>query len=609
MQEDQKQPVQPKRASAWSNLAKFLFGRRDNLDIYKEEQIQSPMRTIIRTFAANKLSMFALFGFLVLLIIVLVGPMITPVDLSFEESTQQNISPGKNLMAFPEELAQTGIRDLSVGRTFSVGVDNNGKVFVWGKTQVPGSDVAKIPADLPKIVKVAAGFDQIMAVGEDGKAYGWGNDRQRQVRMSKEIKDLTNVVDVAAGFQSSAILTADGQVYFLGNSNLTDFDNFNPYQGQLTEVVLTNDAALGLLQDGTAVYLGTQPLPYRRIPEGVKFTHLAATSKTVGGITTDGKLMVWGSPNYKGEGNIPTELNGKPVAIQGGQYHYTVMLDNGEVVTWGDNTYRQGVTPKSLAKNKYTQVYSGYYQNYLVADKKIDTYGLKGYILGSDGLGRDLWVRVLNGGKWTMTIGALAVLISTVIGIILGGMSGYFGGKIDIFLQRIAEIISSLPFLPFVIILNVIIGNRLTPLGRVYLIMIVLGLLSWTGLNRLVRAQVFSVREQEFITAAKSMGIREWSIILKHIIPNVISVIIVSTTLSFASSMLTESSLSYLGFGVKPPIPTWGNMLNGANNSVIIQNYWWQWVFPSIALSLTVIFVNLIGDGLRDAIDPRSQER
>ena len=224
-------------------------------------------------------------------------------------------------------------------------------------------------------------------------------------------------------------------------------------------------------------------------------------------------------------------------------------------------------------------------------------------------MGRDMWQRILNGGRWTMTIGALAVLIATIIGIVVGGVSGYFGGRVDILLQRISEIVSSLPFLPFVIILNVIIGNSLGPTQRIYLIMIVLGLLSWPGLQRLVRAQVFSVREQEYITAARSMGIREYSIIFRHIIPNVISVIIVSTTLSFASSMLTESSLSFLGFGVRPPIPTWGNMLYGANNSVIIQQYWWQWVFPAIALSLTVIFVNLIGDGLRDAIDPKSQER
>jgi len=139
--------------------------------------------------------------------------------------------------------------------------------------------------------------------------------------------------------------------------------------------------------------------------------------------------------------------------------------------------------------------------------------------------------------------------------------------------------------------------------------MVVLGLLSWTGLAYLVRAQILAQREMEYVTAAKALGVREGGIIFKHIIPNVISVIIVSATISFATSMLTESSLSYLGFGIVPPTPTWGNMLTGANDSIVIQQYWWRWVFPSLIFSICTICINIIGDGLRDAIDPKSNER
>lgn len=144
---------------------------------------------------------------------------------------------------------------------------------------------------------------------------------------------------------------------------------------------------------------------------------------------------------------------------------------------------------------------------------------------------------------------------------------------------------------------------------KTVLIMVILGLLTWTGLQRLVRAQILSVREQEYVLAAKAVGIKEKNIVFRHILPNVISVIIVSATLSFATSMLTESSLSYLGFGVQAPQPTWGNMLYGANNSTVIQYYWWRWVFASILLGTCVICINLVGDGLKDAIDPKSQER
>ncbi|WP_303863429.1 ABC transporter permease [Alkalibaculum bacchi] len=208
-----------------------------------------------------------------------------------------------------------------------------------------------------------------------------------------------------------------------------------------------------------------------------------------------------------------------------------------------------------------------------------------------------------------LSIGAVAVIISTIIGIIVGGISGYFGGKIDMVLQRITEMINSLPFLPFAMILSALIGNAMTSNQRIFLIMVILGLLSWPGLSRLVRAQILSIREQEYVIAARSLGIKKLGIVFRHILPNVISVIIVSATLDFATSMLTEATLSYLGFGVQAPQPTWGNMLYGANDSKVIQNYWWRWVFASIILGVCVICINLVGDGLRDAIDPKSQER
>ena len=209
----------------------------------------------------------------------------------------------------------------------------------------------------------------------------------------------------------------------------------------------------------------------------------------------------------------------------------------------------------------------------------------------------------------TMTIGAVAVVVSTIIAVIVGCLSGYFGGWVDMLLMRVTEIFSALPFLPFAMMLSYVI--RTMPIDentRIFIIMIILGLLSWTGLARMIRAQVLAEREKEFVIAAKSMGVKENRIAFKHILPNVISIILVNITLDFAGCMLTESSLSYLGFGVQQPQPTWGNMLNGANNSIVIQNYWWQWLFPAIALSVATISINIIGDTLRDVLDPKSSQ-
>lgn len=255
-------------------------------------------------------------------------------------------------------------------------------------------------------------------------------------------------------------------------------------------------------------------------------------------------------------------------------------------------------------------VFCGSYQNYaLYEDGSVETWGLKGYLCGTDEFGRDIFVRLLNGGRMTMTVGAAAVVISTVLGVIIGGISGYFGGKTDLLLQRFTEIVSALPFLPFAMILSSVIGSSMTENSRILLIMVVLGVLSWPGLARLVRAQVLAEREKEFVTAARSFGVREAVIVFRHVIPNVLSVILVSATLDFATCMLTESSLSYLGFGVMPPQPTWGNMLSGANNSTVIRSYWWRWVFPAVVFAICTVCIHLAGDGLRDALDPKTEER
>ena len=254
--------------------------------------------------------------------------------------------------------------------------------------------------------------------------------------------------------------------------------------------------------------------------------------------------------------------------------------------------------------------YAGALQTYLVdgEGKLLKSIGLKGYVMGTDGRGRDVFARIVHGGKMTMTIGAVAVIVSTVIGVLVGCTAGYFGGWVDLILMRMTEIFSSIPFLPFAMLLSQIIKNyNVTENMRIFIIMLILGALSWTGLARMIRGQVLAEREKEFVTAARAMGVKERKIAFRHVLPNVVSVLFVSMTLDFAGCLLTESSLSYLGFGVQPPQPTWGNMLTGSNNSTVIQNYWWQWLFPALFLSVAVICINVIGDALRDALDPKGK--
>lgn len=595
-----------------------LFGSRKELSILEEEQVQSPWRTVIRIFRSNKVSMTGLIVFLLIFATVMIGPLIKPIDLSFSESSQKDIAPGFDMMKVPKEL-QGKIHDIAVGPTFSIGASTDGQLYIWGKTRITSAiDIKNLPRDektnqlidMGKIVKVAAGTDHVLVLNEDGQVFAWGNNRQGQTRIPYEV-EFVDIKDIYAGYQLSIIVTEDGRTIHFGSTMINDYDEFHQYQGQIDKITMTQDAVIGLTYDGEVVYLGSQVNAYSNIPENMgRVIDIASTASTVAAVNDEGKVFVWGNVTAsKGEGNVP-ETDSKIVSIQGGRFHYTALTEDGKVLAWGANYYNQINVPEKLNNTTVKQLFTGSYQNYAVTeDNELYTWGLKGYLMGTDDLGRDIFTRLLNGGRMTMTIGAVAVIISTIIGIIIGSLSGFFGGKLDLVLQRISEVVSSLPFLPFAMILSSIIGNSLDSNQRIVLIMVILGLLSWPGLQRLVRAQVLSVREQEYVIAARSLGIKRSAIIFKHILPNIVSIILVSATLSFATSMLIESSLSYLGFGVQAPHPTWGNMLYGANNSIVIQNYWWRWVFPSIALGVCVICINVIGDGLRDAVDPKSHER
>ncbi len=600
-----------KKKSFFSLLLINTFGAgKKKLSVLEEEQMQGPVKTIIKNFTSNKLSMTGLILFLLIFAVVIIGPFFMKLDLSYTETSQQNVAPGLDLMKVPSSLEGKAV-DISVGPTYTIAVSDSGQLYMWGKTKVTNVlNLKYVPSDMGKIKRVSAGFDHILALNEEGKVFAWGSDRQKQCDIPDKVQQLTNIVDVIAGYQCSIVLTADGHTYFFGNDSNNDYKNTHDYQGQIVKVAVTSDAVLGLTKDGKAVYLGKQTNGYTRVPENMgKVVDIAATASTMAAVNSDGKVFVWGNLSERGEGKIP-EFKSKVVGLSNGRYHYTGITEDGKVVAWGFDNFKQTQVPASVNSSKIVKVYTGYYQNYAITDTgKILTWGLKGYILGSDDLGRDILNRLINGGKMSMTIGAIAVVISTIIGVIIGGVSGFFGGKVDIILQRVVEIVSGLPFLPFAMILSALLGNSLSSNQRIYLMMIILGLLQWPSLSRLVRAQVLSEREKEFVTAAKAVGVKQLSIVFKHILPNVISVIIVTATLDFATCMLTEATLSYLGFGVPAPQPTWGNMLYNSNNSIVIQNYWWRWVFTSIVLGICVICINLTGDGLRDAIDPKSQER
>lgn len=221
------------------------------------------------------------------------------------------------------------------------------------------------------------------------------------------------------------------------------------------------------------------------------------------------------------------------------------------------------------------------------------------HLLGTDALGRDVWARLVYATRVSLSVGLVAVAIYTVIGTALGAIAGYYGGLVDTLIMRAADIVMCFPLLIIIITVVALIGPSLMN------IMVVIGLLAWPSICRLVRGQFLSLREQEFITAARCLGIPSSRIMLRHLIPNCVGPITVAATFGIASAILTEASLSFLGLGVPPPEASWGQMLTDAQKLSILAGMPWLWVPPGLAIALTVLCVNFVGDGLRDALDPR----
>ncbi|MBD2567051.1 ABC transporter permease [Anabaena lutea] len=230
-------------------------------------------------------------------------------------------------------------------------------------------------------------------------------------------------------------------------------------------------------------------------------------------------------------------------------------------------------------------------------------------ILGTDEQGRDQFSRLLYGGRISLFIGIFGIIITYPLGLLIGGISGYFGGVIDSVIMRLAEVLMTFPSIYLLVALSGILSPQLTSTQRFLLIVVITSVISWAGLARVIRGQVLSIKEREFVQAAQAMGGKPIYIILRHVLPQTASYVVISATLSIPSFIGAEAVLSLIGLGIQQPDPSWGNMLSLASNASILVLQPWLILPPAILIILTVLAFNLLGDGLRDALDPRSLQR
>ncbi len=604
------------------------------------ELIVSPGRQIFNRFMERKFAVFSVVVVLIMFAIVFIAPhFMTKYYDAFTETTQKDLPPTLSFMSVPKDL-RDNIKMIDSYGPYSVGLSNDGKVFLWGIERIGASgETMKIPDEVKnaEIAYVAAGQDHAIAIGTDGKFYGWGSNRFGQFAVDEKILnnpnlepvpdpvlngelDVSHIKKVSCGYQASAILMDDGTLYIWGNKQA--YSNMDKFIGKdnIQDIDFTLNYVVGLTDKRSSIYTGTKGLydkvrstitsgkavKIKEFLDGRTITEIRSTTTNICLLLDDGSIALTG--DFQTDSiEVPTLQQGEYIVdIEAGTYHYTALSNLGHVYSFGGDHYHQAEAP---AVDGAKKIFAGAFQSYAVDGngKLLNKWGLKGYLFGTDDRGANIAERVIAGGRITMTVGAIAVIIEIVIGVSIGLMAGFLGGWVDIFLMRVAEVFSSIPLYPFMLILSSLLAQvSMTTDQRLYMIMVILGILGWPGFAYITRAQVLVARESEYVTAAQAMGVKESRIAFKHILPNIISVILVNMTLSFAASMQTETSLSFLGFGVNYPQPSWGNMLSRASNATAAINFWWQWVFTSAILVFTTICINTIGDTLRDVMDPKS---
>jgi len=556
----------------------------DSLDSLERVKTLSPTAMIVKRFFRNKLAIVGLAIIIFMFLFSFVGGLISPygqaqvfrkTEVQAKDYAGAAINEDMNIMikdGYDYVLSDINMAILDYQISNELPEVGDKLLFVEASDEsiYHVSETTKVGTIKNKTLRVDAGVKSADNIEKEYK------------KTLKEEKNVFNVNAVKYGFTEDTL-------YKLEEVAIASYMIYNAYNEADVIDYSFRNAAETVVAEGATSFVsngvnyeveykdGNEIVVFYKLDNGSRTEYAMASKYTISAITKEFLSMEF---KY----DVIEAINGgvkefKSVDAQGKETTYKLDSNNGQHV---------------IKRDKITEVNDD------------NAPPSKEHWLGTDGSGMDLLTRLMYGGRISLIIGFVVVALEMIIGVTLGGLAGFFGKWVDIIIMRIVELFNCIPTMPlFIIIGSILDANKVESTERMVALAILLAAFYWTGIARMVRGQILSLREQEFMVATEAMGIRTSKRIFKHLVPNVLPQLIVIATMDLGGIILTEASLSFLGLGMKFPHASWGAIINAVQDLEVMKNYWWIWIPAGVCIFLTVLAFNFIGDGLRDAFDPK----
>lgn len=521
----------------------------------------------------------------------IIGSWLLPMDPYEHDSILADLPPASSYGTYPKDLDVTNITDITSSVSFSVALMKDGNVVTWGEDEGISKTIEGM-----HVKAMAAGANHFVVVDRNDTIYEFEEVPASQTILNDRIRNFLKedgVKEVYASDTYSACLSNGGYLFYWGATSALDLASIpDEHQGHIDKAVLNPNHVLYVLDDGTIHMLGRKDR-LSKIPDGltngsVAIKDIAMSYDSVLVLDEHNKLHSWGETSYEFK-----ELS-TPISIFNSRHSFYVMNEDHSVIEYAK---------EETISYDVDAIYASDVQTYMIGNGELHATCFTGFPLGSDSYGRDILTRLVHGGLISLLIGLPACLLSLILSIFFGLISGYYGGKVDHIIMRLSECISSIPFLPIVITISAFLMDSMEGYSRIMIVMLLYGSVSWPSLARMIRTKVMVEKEKDYVLYEEMIGASPLRIMWKHIFPSTFSILAADITLLYASTLLMEASLSFLGFGVPPLNPSWGNMLQAAQTMQTISSCWWQWFFPALCVFLSILSIHLMAEALRKEID------